>query len=134
MRARVAQRCADADLEPSATSHVSIRLLSSFEKHLKVLPRMRERCGWPAEIPYTLKAFGAFMRVADSDDEVCFFYMFSQEYGVDCPAEANRRYGGDGKAENMRSTCFRAFELIKYSNSELNELDYTNFVEQSHML
>lgn len=71
---------------------VHIRVLSSSKKSTVVKPRMHEVCvksqKFPAEFPYTYKTLFAFVEINGVD--VCFFGMYVQEYGSDCPPPNSR--------------------------------------------
>ncbi|CAG5123248.1 unnamed protein product [Candidula unifasciata] len=70
---------------------VTIRVLSSYEKHTEVKPLMRKRFGneMAEYFPYRAKALFAFEEIDGVD--VCFFGMHVQEYGSSCPMPNTRR-------------------------------------------
>lgn len=74
---------------------VTIRVLASSEKKAEVLPLMRKHFSdkgiFPKSFPYRQKAIYAFQRIDGQD--VCFFGLYVQEYGSDCPnPNKNRVY------------------------------------------
>lgn len=64
---------------------VTIRVLSSSDKHVEVKPGMKNRYvdtgRWPDQFPYRAKALFAWEEIDGVD--VCFFGMHVQEYGSD---------------------------------------------------
>lgn len=76
-----------------AAVDVTIKVLSSGDKVVKVKPGMNARfcsnCELPENFQYTAKAIFAFQKIGGID--VCFFGMYVQEYGSDCPQPNNRR-------------------------------------------
>lgn len=76
-----------------AAVDVTIKVLSSGDKVVKVKPGMNARfcrnCKLPENFQYTAKAIFAFQKIGGHD--VCFFGMYVQEYGSDCPQPNNRR-------------------------------------------
>ena len=69
---------------------VTIRVVSSSHKTLKTHSLMKDRYSqlFPEQFPYQTKTLFAF-EVIDGVD-VCFFGMYMQEYGSECPAPNNR--------------------------------------------
>lgn len=134
VRTYVHERWTDAHLEPSERPRINIRLLSSAEKYAKVQPAVGDKLEYPPKIAYTLKALGAFLKVdADSDEEVCFFSMFVQEYPADCPIVANQRYaagiGGRSGEKGDKRTGGRRYALCRLVY--ISYLESVNFFKPS---
>lgn len=74
-------------------NEVIIRILASSDKTVEVKPLMRARYAETNELsesfPYRLKAIYAFQEI--DGVEVCFFGLYVQEYGSECPQPNTRR-------------------------------------------
>ena len=84
---------ADEEAEEAAAGDVRIRVLASSDKAVVVGPLMRalfsESGEFPNSFPYRQKAIFAFQQIDGHD--VCFFGMYVQEDGLDCPQPNHRQ-------------------------------------------
>ncbi|CAF2578142.1 unnamed protein product [Rotaria sp. Silwood2] len=73
------------------TGHVTIRILSSYDKICLVKPQLKKYypCQAANGYPYRTKAIFAFQKIEDVD--VIFCGMYVQEYDEHCPAPNTRR-------------------------------------------
>lgn len=72
----------------NVSAKIHVRVVSSSKKIVTVMPEMRDvfACN---DCPYLAKTILSFVEIDGTD--VCFFAMFVQEYGSDCPANNARR-------------------------------------------
>ncbi|VEL09512.1 unnamed protein product [Protopolystoma xenopodis] len=75
------------------SGEVTVRVLASSDKVVEVRPLMQKRFTESGELsesfPYRLKAIFAFQEIDGQD--VCFFGLYVQEYGSECPQPNRRR-------------------------------------------
>ncbi|XP_065220138.1 histone lysine acetyltransferase CREBBP-like isoform X2 [Planococcus citri] len=90
IEARVNKLLEDREL---GISKVTVRVISSSQKTMKVKPYMKSRFvdtgKLPEQFPYTAKVLFAFQEIDGVD--VCVFGMHVQEYGSECPQPNQRR-------------------------------------------
>lgn len=105
-----------------------IRIVTSAEKSVDVKPEMAKHFvtsgKWPKSFPYREKAVFAFQEVNGTD--VCFFGMYVQEYGSDCPPPNTRR------VYISYLDSIQYFEPKKYRTAVYYEilLGYLDYVKQ----
>ncbi|XP_039277547.1 histone acetyltransferase p300 isoform X2 [Nilaparvata lugens] len=113
----------------AGVGEVTIRIVASSDKIVKVKPGMRnkfvENGDLPEQFPYRAKALFAFEDIDGID--VCFFGMHVQEYGSECPTPNTRRVYIDSvhffRTDQFRTAVCR--EILLGYFDYVKQLGYT---------